>query len=69
MSLPPWHRAPVAYTTQLGSVGEARPSVVTRVAGHSRELCQDLCSGLSCAVLPVTLDQALIILSLSFLIW
>lgn len=69
MSLPPWHGAPVAYTTHLGSVDKARPLWSPWWAEHSRELCQDLCSGLSCAILLVALDQALIILSLSFLIW
>lgn len=50
-------------------MGVARPSVATRVAGYSRELFQDFCMGLGCSALPVTLDQALITLSLSFLIW
>lgn len=42
--------------------------MATRVAGYSRELFQDLCLGLGCSVLPVTLDEVLITLSLSFLI-
>ena len=38
-------------------------------ARHSRELDQDLCSGLGCSVMLGMLDQALITLSLGFLIW
>lgn len=49
--------------------GGGQHSAVTRMGRHSRVLCQDLCPGLVCSVTLGMLDQALIILSLNFLIW